>query len=336
MAGCPLAAPRRLPLRTPHIVLVAAACLLLAAPAAYAALAGSGQVTDIVQLTTSTGTLSALSSTASGGSASGSPVTSGASAFTMTNSGSNVDTLIRYAWGTTPYYGASAASTSITIRSATHQVGDLLWFQQQTLNAAAVATTSDYFSPLIVKNAASVATATFASAGNACTGWTGAPGAGFTAVAAGTFTFKYYAASSQSNDAPLTSDTFHYCLDTGSSQVYLGKSASFTAATRVYGYATESTGGVLKTYRYPALSGAQTAGNSYCLVSITGTGTSATPDLAQCQALPFELAGSTTAKLYVLIDPPAYFPSANQGGAITYGITGTQWNPYAAATTNSA
>lgn len=318
------------------LCLVAAAVVALALPTALGTLSGSGNVTDIVQLSTSTSSLNAISASPTGGSASAAPTTSGSSAFTMTNSGSNVDTLIRYAWGTTPYYGASSASTSISIRSTTYYISDLLWFKQQTLDSASTATTSEYFSPLLVKNVASVGAATFSSAGNACTAWSGTAGSGFSAAAAGTFTFKYYGASSQTNDAPSTSDTFYYCLDTTNSQVYLSKSASFTSATRVYSYATESVNAVLSTYQYQALSGSQSAGNKYCLVSITGSGTSATPDLAQCQFLPFELGGSTTAKMYALIDPPAYFPSVNQAGTITYAISGTQWNPYAASTQNSA
>lgn len=320
--------------RLSWIALAAAAALALM-PAALGALDGSGNVSDIVQLTTSTGTLSVLSSSASGGSASGSPVTSGSSAFALTNSGSNVDTFVRYAWGTTPYYGASSSSTSISIRSTTHYISDLLWFKQQKVAADTTLTTSEYFSPLVIKNAASVQTATFSSLGNACTAWGSVP-ASFSPAAAGTFTVKYYSASSQTNDAPTPSDTFHYCLDTTNSQVYLGTSASFASGTRVYSYATNSANAVLNNYQWQLLNSGQTNGNFYCLTSYTGTGTSATPDLSQCQKLAYETLASTSIKLYVLQDPPAYFPSVNQAGTITYAVAGTQWNPYSQSTTNSA
>lgn len=310
------------------------AAFLLALPAVQAELTGSGNVTDVVQLSTSTGSIaaSALASTAAA------PVASG-SAFTVTNSGSNVDTFIRYAWQTTPYYGSTSSQTSIALRGTTYYINDLLWYKQETVSGAGTTTTSEYFSPLVIKNAASIARVTWTSAGNACTAWTGSAAVGFLAAAAGSFTFKYHAASSQTDDAPSTSDTFYYCLDTTNTQVYLGKSTAYGSATLVKGYTTNSVLASLQTYQYPFLSGSQSNGNNYCLTGYTGSGTSATPDLAQCQKLAYSTSGAASAKLYPLFDPPAYFPSANQAGggnAITFGIAGTQWNPYAYSTTNTA
>lgn len=320
-----------------RVLFVAAAIALataLAAPTALSALTGSGNVTDVVQLSVVTGTLPALTSSASGSSASGSPVTSGESAFALDNLGSNVDTFVRYDWAASPSYGGDAGQTSITIRGATHRISDLLWFRQTSVVQAGT-TTSDYFSPIALK-ATGVSRATFATTGNACSGWVGSPAGGFTATSAGTLTLKYHAASGQADDAPVTSDEFHWCLDVANSLVYLGKSASFTAATLVRSYGADSTNGVLKTYHYEFLSNTQTYGNKYCLAGVTGAGTAATPDLVQCQKLPYELAGVTTVKLSVLFDPPMYFPSVNQGGALSYSVSGTQWNPYASSTTNAA
>lgn len=315
---------------TATVALVAA----LALPTAISSLTGSGNVTDVVQLSVTTGSLPALASSATGSSASGAPVTSGASAFTLDNLGSNVDTFVRYDWGLAPYYGGDAAKSSIGIRGATHRISDLLWFRQSSIVEAGT-TSSDYYSPLVLK-ATDVSRATFAATGNACTGWSGTAADGFAATAAGTLTYKYYGAESQTDDSPLASEEFHYCLDVANSLVYLGKTASFTAATLVSSAGADSANGALKTYQYEFLSSAQTKGNKYCLTGVTGAGTAATPNLVQCQKLPYELAGSTTAKLFVLFDPPAYFPSVNQGGALTYSIAGTQWNPYASATTNAA
>lgn len=313
---------------------VLALAAALAAPSAMSALTGSGNVNDIVQLGVVTSSLSTLTASATGSSASASPATSGSSAFTLDNGGSNLDTFVRYDWSATPHYGSEASQTSIAIRSTTHLISDLLWFRQGSVLSAG-ASQADYYAPLVLKNSG-VSRATYTATGNACSAWSGAAADGFTATAAGTLTFRYYAASSQTDDSPLTSDTFHYCLDTANSQIYLGKTASFTAATLVRSYGTDSANGVLKTYQYEFLSGTQTAGNKYCMVGIAGTGTSATPNLVQCQKLPYELAGTVQAKMYVLFDPPAYFPSVNQGGAITYALSATQWNPYSSGAENSA
>jgi hypothetical protein len=162
---------------------------------------------------------------------------------------------------------------------------------------------------------------------------------GFVAASGGSFTFKYFSASSQTDDTPSTSSTWYYCLDTVSSQVYLYSSRSFTSGTLVKIYTDNSVAGTLKPYQYEFLESGMTNGNKYCLVSFTGSGTSATPDLVQCMRMTYSTSGSATAKLFPLFDPPAYFPSANQGGgssAITFAITGTQWNPYLYTETNSA
>ncbi len=309
------------------------AALVAAAGAAVAELTGSGNLADVVSVSTSTSSISGSSLATT----SGSPVAS-SSAFTMTNSNSNVDTLIRFAWSTTPYYGSSSGQTSAALRGTTYYVGDLLWFKQESISGAGTTTTSEYFSPLLLKNAASITRATFTASGNACTGWTGSAAGGFSAAAAGTLTFKYFAASSQTDDAPSTSATFYYCLDTTNTLAYLGTSAAFGSATLAYPYSTNSALASLKTYQYQFLSGSQSNGNKYCLTGYTGSGTSATPDLAMCGLLGYSLLGSATTKLYPLFDPPGYFPSANQGGAssaITYAIAGTQWNPYAYTTTNA-
>src|ERR1051326_8251532 len=100
--------------RTLVITASAAIALLIVAPTGWSTLTGSGLVSDIVQLSVSTGTLPALDPTFTGSSASGNPALT-TSAFTMTNGGSNLDTFLRYSWTALPYYGASSAQTSITI-----------------------------------------------------------------------------------------------------------------------------------------------------------------------------------------------------------------------------
>lgn len=321
-------------MRTPTLLFsLVLAGAVLALPGALSALSGSGNVTDVVELSPTVTTVGSLVSTAS--SASGPPVASSAM-FTVTNGGSNVDTFVRYAWSTTPYYGASTGSTSIVIRSATSYISDLLWFKQETVDSASTATTSLTYTPLLIKNAASIATVSWTSSGNACTGWTGTPVGGYSAAAAGTFTVKYHLSASPVNDGSVTSESFHYCADTTSARVYLGESAAFGAATLLEVYSTNSADAILKNYQYQLLPASTTAGNRYCLTGFTGSGTAATPDLAQCEKLPYELNGATTAKLGVLYDPPTYFPSVNQGGTITYTLSGVQWNPYASSTTNSA
>lgn len=303
------------------------------APSALGTLTGSGLLNDVVSLTTTTGTLAAATLTTTDGS----PVASG-SAFHVTNSISNVDTFIRYDWSSSPYFGATSTDTSIALRGTTYYISDLLYFKQETINGVGTTTTSDVFAPLVIKNAASVSRATFTAAGNACTAWTGSAAGGFSATAAGSFTFRYYLASAQTDDTPSTSITYYYCLDTTNSQTYLHTSASFTGATLVKKYTSDSVGGVLNTYQYELATG-QSNGNKYCLTAYTGAGTSATPDLAMCEKLAFGLLNSAAGKLYPLFDPPDAFPSSNQEGAantITYSIAGTQWNPYAYTTTNSA
>jgi hypothetical protein len=311
---------------------VAAAALLT--PVALGTLTGSGQLNDIVAETTSVGTISGSSLTTSDGT----PVASG-TAFTVTNSNSNVDTLIRYDWSTTPYYGSSSSQTSIALRGTTYQIADLLLFKQQAITGAGTTTTSEYFSPLALKSAATSSLESWSSAGNACTAWTGTAAVGFIKTAAGSFTFKYQTSGSAVDDAPTTSDTFYYCLDTTNSQVYLGKSTAFGSATLVSMYTTDSALATLKTYQYELLSGSQANGNKYCFLSVQGSGTSATPDLVQCSKLAWSASGAATAKMYPMFDPPAYFPSGNQAGAssvVTFAIAGTQWNPFAHTTTNSA
>lgn len=313
---------------------LALALAVAATPSAWSALTGSGQLNDVVSLSTSVGSIASSALTTS----TGTPVAS-STAYAVTNGNSNVDTFIRYDWSTTPYYGSSSGQTSISLRGTTYIISDLLWFKQEVVSGSGTTTTSSYFSPLLLKNSASIARVTWSSSGNACTAWTGSAAVGFSATAAGTFTFKYHGASSQTDDTPSTSDTFHYCLDTTNSQVYLGTSAAFGSATRVRSYTADSALGILNTYQYEFLSGAQTTGNKYCLTGYTGSGTSATPDLAQCQYMAYSTSGAASAKVYPLFDPPAYFPSGNQAGAssvLTYALSGTQWNPFAYTTTNTA
>ena len=309
------------------------AVLLAAVPTALSTLSGSGQLNDVVQLSTSTGTIagSAMASSA------GAPAAS-ATAFTMTNSNSNVDTLVRYAWSTTPYYGSDSSQTSISLRSTTHYISDLIWYKQATI-VAGTTTTSSYFSGLFIQNAASNGHSAWTSSGNACTSWTGSAAVGFTKTSAGTFTFDYYDASSQTDDTPSTTSSYNYCLDTTNSQVYISTGVAFGSATLVKIYTTDSVLGTLAGYQYQFLPNSYTTGNYYCLASVTGSGTSATPDLAQCQKLTYSASATNTVKMFPMFDPPAAFPSNNQGGAanvITYALSGTQWNPYAHATTNSA
>lgn len=308
-------------------------CLGLSAPTALSALSGSGQLHDVVQLATSTSNVPASELATSGA-----PVAS-AVAYSVTNSNSNVDTYIRYDWSITPYYGADSSQTSIELRGTTHTIADLLWFRQETVTGTGSTVTSPYFSPLVLENAAANARVSFSPAGNACAAWSGSPASGFSATSAGTFTVRYHVASAAVDDAPLTSEAIHYCLDTTNSNVYLGESASFASATLVAAYTTNSLALAVKTYQFELLPASATAGNKYCLVSVSGSGTSATPDLAQCSKMPYSLADSSTARLAPLFDPPAYFPSGNQAGAaniITYALSGTQWNPFAYTTENGA
>lgn len=321
--------------RTRAIVTLASALAILAtSPTALSALTGSGQVSDVVRLTTVVGSIAGSAMT----SADGSPAAS-SSAFHAHNSNSNVNTYIRYTWSTTPYYGPTTTDTTISIRGTTHAISDLLWFKQESVSGAGVTTTSESFTPLLLANSASIATVTWTSAGNACTGWTGSPAGGFSATSAGSFTFRYHAASAPVDDTPATSDAFYYCLDTTNSKIYLAKSTVFGSATLLSLYTRNSGIASVQTYAYEFLSGAQAEGNTYCMTGVTGSGTSATPDLAQCQALTYSRSGSAASKMQPLFDPPAYFPSVNQAGgssAVTYALTGTQWNPYAYTTTNSA
>jgi hypothetical protein len=329
MASLPAFARRALPW-----VVVAAVLSCLAIPTALSTLSGSGQLTDVVQLSTTTGTLAGSTLASSGGA----PAAS-SSAFTMTNSNSNVDTLIRLGWTAMPYYGTTTSQVSISLRGTTYVISDLLMFKQETTTGAGSTTTSQYFAPLMLNNSANNTRATFTSAGNACTSWTGSAAVGFTATAAGTFTFKYYDATTQTDDTPSTTSSYNYCLDTTNSQVYVGTSASFSTATLVQMYTTDSALATLKTYQFEFLPGSYTHGDKYCFVSVTGSGTSATPDLQQCMFLGYSSSGAATVKLYPIFDPPVGFPSANQAGSasvITYQITGTQWDPYAHTTTNSA
>lgn len=310
-----------------------AAFVAAGAPTALSALTGSGQLVDAVQLTTQTGSIAGSSL-----STSGTPVSSG-TPYSVHNSGSNVDTYVRYDWSTTPYYGSSSGDTSMSLRGTTYYISDLLWFKQEGVTGGGTTTTSSYFSPLVIENAASVTRATWTSDGNTCTSWTGSAASGFSAASGGSFTFMYHDASSPTDDTPSTSDTFYYCLDTTNTRVYLGTSQSYDSGTLLSAYSRNSDITNAYTYQYQFLSGAQTNGNRYCLASYTGSGTAATPDLVQCQKLTYSLSGSAYAKLYPMFDPPQYFPSSNQGGSanvITYALSGTQWNPYAYTTTNSA
>lgn len=302
------------------IVLAALAAIT---PSAYSALGGSGNVTDFIDLTTEDGSLNTLVATAA--SASGGIITS-SDAFHVTNGGSNVDTLIMYSWASSPTVGGAA--TSIALRSTTYHISDLLWFRQETIDSGAASTLSAYYSPLVVESASNVQSATFTSDGNACTGWANNPG-GLTLTASGSFTVKYYTTSA-TNDAPSTTSAVHYCLDTANNRVYLNSAADFTGATLVEKYTTNSANGVLETYRYGI------ASNQYCLYAIDGSGSSATPELHQCSALPFEQPASTAAKLYALFDPPAYFPSVNKAGTVAFSLSGVQWNPYSSSTISEA
>lgn len=293
------------------------------APTAYSALGGSGNVTDFIALTTVDGSLDTLVATAA--SASGGIVSS-ADSFHVHNSGSNVDTFLVYAWASSPTVGGSAPS--ITLRGTTHYVSDLLWFRQETVDSASASTLSSWYSPLVVKSDSGVKSVVFTPSNDACAGWVNNPG-GLTLAAAGSFTVNYYTTSS-TNDAPATTSAVHYCVDTTNSRVYLNSAADFTGATLVEKYTTNSANGVLKTYQHTI------ATNKYCLYAIVGTGTSATPELHQCSMLPYEQAGTTAAKLHALFDPPSYFPSVNEGGAVAFSVNGVQWNPYASSTTNEA
>lgn len=322
------------PARRILTALAALAIVSAAAPAALGTLTGSGQLNDIVSLSTSTGSIAGSAMTTTDGT----PIAS-ASSFTVTNSNSNVDTFIRYDWSTTPYYGSNSAQTSITLRGTTHQIADLVLLEQSITTGAGATTTSAYYAPIALKSGATTSLASWSSAGNACTAWTGVPAVGFLATSAGSFTFKYQTSGSPVNDAPTTSDTFYYCTDTTNSQAYLGKSTAYGSATLVSAYTINSVLATLKTYQYEFLSGAQATGDSYCLTGFTGAGTAATPDLVQCSKLAWSSSGAATAKLYPMFDPPAYFPSGNQAGAssaVTFAIAGTQWNPYAYTTTNAA
>lgn len=305
---------------------------LLATPTALSALSGSGNISDNVDLATARGSLDASELTTDGD-----PVAASL-AFSLNNGGSNVDTFIRYGWAVTPYYGGTSTDTAITLRGVTHQVADLLWFKQQVVAGSGATTTSEYFSPLILANDGVSATSTWSSGGNACTAWTGTPAIGFSATAAGTFAFSYHSAASPLDDTP-DGATYHYCLDTTNSQAYIGETASYDSATKLDKYTSDSLAGILKAYQYEFILSGTTEGNLYCLTGYTGSGTSATPNLVQCQKLPYSTSGSSTVNMYPLFDPPAAFPSANQGGvseSLTYALSGTQWNPFSYTTTNSA
>ncbi|MHB8634703.1 MAG: hypothetical protein ACYDBQ_12215 [Thermoplasmatota archaeon] len=307
---------------------------LTASPVALGTLAGSGQINDVLSLTVSTGTLAASTLA----SAAFAPVVD-ASSFTATNSNSNIDSFVLYAWGTTPYYGTSSSQTSIAVRGTTYQIGDLLWFKESATPGGGSATVSQYFSPLLVKNSASITRATFTTAGNACTSWTGTPAVGFIATSAGTLTFKYYDSTTQTDDTPSTTASYNFCLDTTNDQVYLGTTTAYGSNTLIKVYTTNSVLGVLQPYQYEFLPGSYTHGNLYCLTSFTGSGTAATPDLGMCQKMSYQAAASSTAQIFPMFDPPAAFPSDNQLGTtsgLTYGASGTQFNPYATGTTNSA
>jgi hypothetical protein len=301
-------------------------------PVSMASLSGSGNLNDVVSLTVSTGSLAASTLTTSG-----TPIAS-STAFNVNDGTSNVDTYILYAWSTTPYYGTTSSQTSIDLRGTTYQIGDLLWFKQAIVSGSGTTTTSQYYAPLLLKNSASITTVTWTSAGNACTAWTGTPAVGFIATAAGTFTFKYHDATTQTDDAPSTTSSYNYCLDTTSSQVYLGTSTAYGSNTLIKVYTTNSVLGILQSYQFEFKPGSYTTGNKYCMSGFTGSGTSATPDLAMCEMMPYSTSGASSAKLTPLFDPPTYFPSGNGlgGNAITYAASGTQWNPYSSSTTNSA
>ncbi|HET6404256.1 MAG TPA: hypothetical protein VFH78_06375 [Candidatus Thermoplasmatota archaeon] len=308
----------------------AAVVAALAAPATFAALSGSGNVTDYVQLSVDTGTLDTL--TASAASGSGAIVTSGDDAFQISNAASNVDTFLFYGWSNAPYFGASPLQTSIQLRGTTYPISDLLWFRQETVNSAGGLATSQVYSPLVIKSASDVKTVSFTSSGDACSAWGAAP-EGAVPSAAGSFTTKYYTAAS-ANDAPSTSDAVHYCIDATNSRLYLNAAASFTGATAIDLYTVSSTTS-LRSYQAELVRSDGT-GNKYCFFAVNGAGTSATPELRQCQKLPYEMDGVTSARAYVLFDPPTFFPSTNQGGAVTFAVAGVQWNPYSGAAVNTA
>lgn len=321
--------------RIASVLVLALVVGLAAVPTVLGALGGSGNTTDIVQLSTTVGSVGTLTSTAAAPDAS-------STAFTMTNSGSNVDTFLLYGWNgnNLPYYGASSGNTAISLRGVSYSISNLLSFKQETVTGSGTTATSAYYSPLVLKAATSSAT-TMTPTGNACTGWTGTASGAFTKVASGTLTLPYQVTGSVANDAP-SSATFSYCAGTeGSvSAVYLSKLGSPTFATtdstQIVLYSESSSNGVLKSYQYEFLPGGHTAGNKYCLTGFTGTLTDTKPDLAQCSMMPYSTLGVATAKLSVLYDPPALFPATNQGGALTFAVSGTQWNPYASGTTNSA
>ncbi|MHB8585899.1 MAG: hypothetical protein ACYDDF_08720 [Thermoplasmatota archaeon] len=316
-------------------VLVTGATILSSSSLTSASLSGSGQLTDVASVNTDTGSVasSALTTTP------GVPAAS-STGFSIDNSNSNVDTFARWTWATTPYYGTTSSQTSVTIRGTTYQIADLVYFKQETVSGTGTVTTLDTFAPLLLKNSATIGDATFSTAGNACTAWTGTAATGFLAASAGTLTFKYHTASSPTS-AASTSQTFDYCLDTTNDQVYLGTATAFGSDTLAVVYSTASALATLKTYQYAFVPTGQSTGAKYCLTGYTGSGTSATPDLAMCQYLPYSSSGATKANLYPLFDPPADMPSGNQAGAsnfLTFSISGTQWDPYqpsVAGTTNS-
>ncbi|MHB8606400.1 MAG: hypothetical protein ACYDCK_14225 [Thermoplasmatota archaeon] len=306
------------------------------APFALATLSGSGQLNDIVAISTTTGTIATAALTTPDGT----PVQS-ATLFTMTNSNSNVDTFIRYDWTSSPYYGASSSNTSIALHGTTYYISDLLYYKEVTVTGGGTTTTADALMPLTMKNSGTQNTVTWTSDGNACTAWTGSAALGFAKASSGSFTVKFYLGSTYaSNDnTPTTSQTFYYCTDTTNSQTYLGTTQAFGSDTLVVAYTTDSALATLKTYVYTFVPTGATNGDSYCLTGFVGAGTAATPDLVMCNKLPYSLLGSATAKLDPLFDPPAFFPSGNTGGAasvVTFSITGTMWDPYSHTTTQSA
>jgi hypothetical protein len=313
-------------------IAVALGLLLVVASPALASLAGSGQVTDVVNVAVDTSSLASSLLQTTGGQ----PIAS-SSDYVFDNGNSNVDTFTKFAWGTTPYYGGSSSQTSVSIHGTTYQISDLLYFEQETRTGAGTVATSSIFAPLLLKNSATIADVTFTTAGNACTAWTGSPAVGFIAASAGTMTFKYHTVASPTS-APATTQTFNWCLDTTNSQVYWGTAAAYASDTLVVLYSTNSALATLKTYQYDFIPTGVANGAYYCLTSITGSGTAATPDMGMCEYLPYSSSGSAQGHLYPLFDPPAAFPSGNQLGssaAFTYTVTGTQWDPYQSSTTNS-
>lgn len=309
-------------------VIVAAAIL---APSGLGVVAGTGGINDVVQLTTASSTISAATSS------SGAPGVS-ATPASVHNSDSNVDSWLKYDWSTTPYYGSNTGDTSITVRGTAYTVADLLWFKQETVNAASTTTTAQYFSPLKLVTGGS--RVTFTSAGNACTAWTGSPVAGWAATAAGSITFKYFDASSQTDDTPSTTTTFNWCADTTMKAVYFSTGTAYSASNIVYEWDVNSLATQpAKQYGWEFDGfNSYTRGNYYCLSGFTGSGTSATPNLMLCTKMPHEAAGSDYAKLYSMFDPPAGFPSTNQLGtsaAVTYSLSAVQWNPWSYTTQNT-